>query len=94
MKKKIFLIDDDHMICTLLKILIEDVPSLEFSSMCSSKEAVEYLKSSNAPPDLVLIDMRMPDMGGIETLTELKALPGLQKTRFSIFSTAVDKESV
>jgi PAS domain S-box-containing protein len=41
-------------------------------------EAVEWLRSSAEPPDLAILDLSMPRMGGLEALAELRRLsPGL-----------------
>jgi len=51
----------------------------------SGKEAVEMLK--NEVPDLILLDVIMPEMDGYETFGKIRELPGLQNVPI-IFLTA------
>jgi DNA-binding response OmpR family regulator len=69
-KKKILAIDDDASICDFyeqgLKILGFDI-----SCAPTAKKAREALK--NARPDLILMDIMMPDVDGISLTRELRA---------------------
>jgi two-component system cell cycle sensor histidine kinase/response regulator CckA len=41
---------------------------------CDGLEAVEWLRSVAEPPDLAVLDLSMPRMGGLEALAELRRL--------------------
>jgi CheY-like chemotaxis protein len=61
MKKKILLVDDDPNICMMLgDFLIAE--GYETSAVHSGEEAINVLKSFK--PDLIILDMGMPGMGG------------------------------
>ena len=72
MKKiKTLLIDDDKLFLHLTEKLIKDAAFLEnVYTQSSVTEAKQYLdaceKSESLFPDLILVDMNMPEMNGIE----------------------------
>ena len=69
-KRHILLIDDDDSICTLVKIIIEIETNWKISIAYSGKDGIK--KAINKHPDIILLDINMPDINGIETLRNLK----------------------
>jgi DNA-binding response OmpR family regulator len=79
--KRILVVDDEKNIRTLFRDELEE-EGYAIDSAGSGREALEKILS--APPDLVLLDIRMEDMTGIEVLEELrkvhKSLPVIMCT--------------
>jgi DNA-binding response OmpR family regulator len=70
-KNKIFVVDDD---ITLLKVMEELLMEYyEVSLAKSGHQAVRFLEKGGQP-DLILLDIDMPDMDGFETLLKLRAV--------------------
>jgi len=68
---KVLLVDDEtDFVETLVKRLRKR--KLEVSAASSGKEALDSL--SNSPCDVVVLDVKMPDMDGIETLRRIKEI--------------------
>lgn len=66
--KKILLVDDDNMNCILARhALVQDY---QVAITHSGKEALEYLE--NEIPDLILMDIEMPEMDGKEVVRRIK----------------------
>ncbi len=65
----LLLVDDAPTIHRLLAVKLKD-EGLEFLAAFSGEEALELAQTHS--PSLILLDMVMPGMGGIETLRELK----------------------
>ena len=66
---KILIIDDDKAFAQTLKIYLSDIfPQIHFVS--NGKEGIEYVKREI--PDVVLTDLRMPNMDGLEVLRQIK----------------------
>jgi DNA-binding response OmpR family regulator len=64
--KKILLVDDDVRIQLLLREELED-DGYQVSTASNGKEAL-YLLNKSEKPDLVILDLRMPGMNGLETM--------------------------
>jgi len=67
--KKILLIDDEESIHILYREELEEL-GYEVHSAMSGEEALKILPTLN--PDLVILDIQMPGMNGIDVLRKLK----------------------
>ncbi|OGW75484.1 MAG: hypothetical protein A2Z72_01585 [Omnitrophica bacterium RBG_13_46_9] len=67
-KKRILICDDEEGVRESLKLILEDDYDLSFAK--DGSEAIE--KTRKRPADLVILDIKMPSMSGLETLKELK----------------------
>lgn len=74
-KKKILVIDDDKSLCTLMA----EVLKKENFDVLIAEDGKEGLKIAREQlPDLILLDLEIPGMKGLEVLKELRAY---EKTR-------------
>ena len=71
MKKKILIVDDEEGVRESLKLILEEKYDLTLAS-----DGNECLKSLKANPqiELVLMDIKMPRMNGLEVLRQIKSL--------------------
>jgi len=70
MKKKILVIDDEELITkSLLRLL--DKEGYNAAVVRSGKEAIDKVKEADL--DLIICDVRMPEMDGIETVKQIRA---------------------
>ena len=80
---KVLVVDDEPHARQKLVKLIEAVPDLKLVGTCQNGlEALEAMR--RAPPDLVFLDIQMPELGGFEALERL----GLDRLPYIIFTTA------
>jgi len=63
-KKKILMIDDEQEICDLIKSILERTGRFEVFTSTRAAEGIQLAKSRR--PDLILLDVIMPDMDGTE----------------------------
>lgn len=66
--KHILVVDDNRLNLTTAKDALKELYSV--STAASGIEALKFLK--NKPVDLILLDIEMPEMNGIETLMQIK----------------------
>lgn len=90
---KILLVDDDQDDHFFMKIVIREFnPLLEIKSVFNGVQALDFLKNqhsqNNLLPDLILTDLNMPIMNGLELLVELKKNPALESIPVFVISTS------
>lgn len=68
MKKKILICDDEEGIRESLNLILEKDYDIAFAT--NGKEALEYI--SNNPIDLIILDIKMPKVTGLEVLRDIK----------------------
>jgi DNA-binding NarL/FixJ family response regulator len=88
---KIVVADDDPLVRAAVKAIIVDIPYL---SLCAEAEngaqAVKAVRDHQ--PDLLLLDLNMPEMPGIDALRELSEALG--KLRVIILTVHADKRTI
>jgi len=75
-KKKILIVDDEPGIVTYLKTLLED-NGYETVSAADGQKALEMLVAER--PDLVTLDISMPERSGVRLYRDMKETPDLAK---------------
>jgi DNA-binding response OmpR family regulator len=68
--KKILLVDDSNTILMMEKFILRNDP-FELITASNGEEAVE--KAAKFQPDLILLDVIMPKMGGFEACSRIRA---------------------
>lgn len=90
----VLIVDDDPFIRESLSLLIGMDPQIEVvGTACHGLEAVNQLESGGMPvPDVVLMDIRMPECDGVEGTKRIKAL--FPQTSVLILTTFDDDEFI
>lgn len=88
---RILIADDQQLFSSMLKEILQRDEEIEIIALCKNGyEAVE--KTLQLKPDLVLLDIGMPEKGGIDALGEIKkALP---KTKVAMLTTFEDEDNI
>ena len=74
--KRILMIDDEEGILAVVRVGLKLTAGWEVLTAVSGIDGIE--KAKTELPDAILLDMMMPDMDGIETLSQLKNDPQTQ----------------
>lgn len=81
MKKTILIVDDHTLFAQSLQGLVNSFQEYEVIKVLKNgQELVDYFNSNNKRPDIILLDIRMPIMDGIATMSWLKEQFPEQKT--------------
>jgi CheY-like chemotaxis protein len=76
--KKVLLIDDDEIVNSINKVIIQHAKfASEITSKTFAGDAIDYLKgeqSSNDLPDIIFLDVNMPEMDGWDFIDEFEKL--------------------
>ena len=80
---KILVVDDDPDIVEILRYNLS-LGGYNVKSAINGKEAIK--KAKIFIPEIILLDVMMPEMDGIETCTILKEIPSLSNTRIIFLS--------
>ncbi|MDO4711798.1 MAG: DNA-binding response regulator [Peptostreptococcaceae bacterium] len=75
-KLKILVVDDDPILLEQTESLLS--PTYDVSLAISGKLALDYLEEGNRP-DLILLDILMPDPDGYETLARIQSISGCKE---------------
>jgi len=76
--KKILLVEDEADIQLVARLALERLGGFKLDICSSGEEAIE--RAPSLAPQLILLDIVMPGMSGLETLAELRKLPPLADT--------------
>lgn len=76
-KEKILLVDDEQDIIDLISYNLEK-ENYKVKATTNGRDAIEIAKEFQ--PDLILLDVMMPEMDGIETCVEMREIDSLKST--------------
>jgi len=85
-KARILIVEDDLNLLEGIQTVLE-LDHYSVVSVENGKQALEVLRESPVPPDLIVSDIMMPQMDGIQLLIEIRKVPAWIKVPF-IFLTA------
>ena len=90
-KSTIMVVDDDPDLVTLLRARLEQ---REFNVMCAYSGSQALAGLEKQKPDLILLDIMMPEMDGLEVLRRLKAAPETSSIPIILLSALDEKEDM
>jgi excisionase family DNA binding protein len=91
-RKKILVVDDDQIIVeTIVQSLEEDEHGYELISAADGFEA--GIQTSHFKPDLIILDIMMPDINGYEVCKKIKSNPETSHIKIIVLSAYMDEEN-
>jgi two-component system KDP operon response regulator KdpE len=89
--ERILVVDDDPMVTRLVRINLE-LEDFEVIEAWDGKTAMKITKEN--PPDLLILDIMMPQMDGWEILKRLREDPGLKGLPIVVLTAKVQDEDI
>ena len=90
--KKILCIEDDSFFLSLITGLLDGTPGLSVIQAHTGAEGIQ--KARIERPDLVLLDLMLPDIRGSEVILRIKELAGMNDVPIFILSNFGDHDEV
>jgi len=84
----IMIVDDEPTTIDVLQILLEDAGYEQFVTTTDAACALALIRETN--PDLLLLDLVMPEVGGLEILRDLRADESMQRIPVVVLTSATD----
>jgi CheY-like chemotaxis protein len=91
MAKTILLVDDSAMICHIVSQILKDC-GYKVLVARNGQEGVELAKKHN--PNLIIMDVEMPVMNGIDATIKIRSEPGTAQTPVIIFTSLSSEEDI
>lgn len=71
--QRILIVDDDDISFYLVNEILSGYP-FHITRACNGKEAMEFFRNEKNPFDLIIMDIRMPEMNGYEATRQIKQI--------------------
>jgi DNA-binding NarL/FixJ family response regulator len=94
MMKRVLIVDDNIYVRDLVQTFLKHAPEIEIcGEAINGVEAIE--KAKQLEPDVVLLDLAMPNMNGVQTAAILKkTIPGVTIIMFTMYSENIPKSAI
>jgi len=94
MMKRVLIVDDNIYVRDLVQTFLKHAPEIEIcGEAIDGAEAIE--KAKQLEPDVVLLDLAMPNMNGVQTAAILKkTIPGVTIIMFTMYSENIPKSAI
>ena len=93
MNKKVLIVDDSASIRAMVRITLEDA-GYEIEEAPDGPEAIEFLEKTNDAPSLVLLDINMPKMSGLDAIIKIKQIRELRFTPIVMLTTESGSDKI
>ncbi len=88
---RVVVIDDDHEILKLIVMLLRRIGA-EAATFADGQSALAHLNAQT--PDLIVLDLMLPDMDGFEILSQVRAQSQFNRVPVLILSAKADANSI
>ena len=95
MENHILLIDDDEDECVLLEMAMQHcTKQTRIHHALQFAHAVTFADTSPLPPNLIFLDLRLPETNGLDILTWIRAHNRLQDVPVVVWSHTANKDDI
>lgn len=91
-KKRVLVVDDDPELLQLVRVLLSRI-GVEAVCVENANDAAQFLLNE-ALPDLLILDMMLPDISGVEFLRQMRSKSNFDAMPVLILSALIDPERI
>ena len=91
--KRIVAVDDSNIVLKMLKNVL-DKEEYELHPFSTGVRALEYLVQKDKVPDLIILDIEMPEMNGYDVLERIKKMDHLENVPVIFLTANSEKKQV
>ncbi len=91
MSKRVLVVEDNAFLAKMYRSLLKRM-ELDHVVAETGQQAIDL--AAESPPDLVIMDIVLPDRSGIDTTRDLRLLPGLETVPVIAVSTQDEQEAI
>ncbi len=91
MSRSVLIVDDDPFIRKLVATTLEDVAGFELTEAANGRQALEI--AHGEPPELVFLDIDMPEIDGYEACRRLRSDPATAQATIVMLTAAAGPEA-
>jgi CheY-like chemotaxis protein len=91
---KVLIVDDHESCLVLLQRLLDSMPGVTTTAASNACEAWWHLSDPRQSFDLLIADVNMPVIGGLELTRRIRSYPSLKKTSIILCSAANDRKTI
>lgn len=91
--KRIVAVDDSNVVLKMLKNVLNK-EEYDVHPFSTGKRALEYLIQKDNIPDLIILDIEMPEMNGYDVLERIKKMDHLEKVPVIFLTANGEKKQV
>lgn len=91
-KKRVLVVDDDPELLQLVRVLLSRI-GVEAICVENATDAAQFLLKE-ALPDLIILDMMLPDISGVEFLRQMRSKPNFDALPVLILSALIDPDRI
>lgn len=92
-KKHVLVVEDNNAISTLIKLRLQK-ENFDVTQIYDGREAHEYLTEVDKKPDVVVLDLMLPEMDGFEILRRIRDNEELSDVKVLILSAKAREEDL
>ncbi len=93
--RKIFLAEDDEDDCEMFEEAIQIIdPTIQLTIFTDGEKIMEALRTGDAEPCMIFLDLNMPRKSGAECVTEIRSIPDLAEVPVIILTTSSNDNDI
>jgi len=91
--KTVLVVEDESDIRLLVTMTLSKLGGLDVHAEPSGRGALQYLAEGNHP-DMIVLDVMMPDMDGVQTFEAIRSMPEFKETPICFLTAKVHPDEI